>query len=330
MRVTHQLIANTVIRNVNRNLARMTKYQDMLSSGKRINKPSEDPVAITRIMGYITSLQQNTQYQRNIDAAENWIHTTEDALAGINDVLQRARELAVSGADGSKPPEARRAIAMEVDELIGVVVQLANSSIGGRYIFAGYKTTSPPFERKATVSEILEFADYDPYTDSIEIDGSLVQSIQYHGDEGKIKWEIAPNVEITGNLDGNSLFMEIELEDENNTSFNASIFAVLEKLAVGLYKNDQETINQALGDLSRCIDHILDKRSALGAISKGLEITKNKTTLEELNLTKLRSHLEDIDFAETFMYFSTMETLYYASLSAGARIMVPSLIDFLR
>src|SRR5690606_33446751 len=105
------------------------------------------------------------------------------------------------------------------------------------------------------------------------------------GDEGKIKWEIAPNVEITGNLDGNSVFMEIELADENNTSFNASIFAVLEKLAVGLYKNDQETINQALGDLSRCIDHILDKRSALGAISKGLEITKNKTTLEELNLT---------------------------------------------
>jgi len=314
MRVTHQLIANTVIRNVNRNLARMNKYQDMLSSGKSINLPSDDPVAITRIMGYITSLQQNAQYQRNIDAAESWINTTEDALAGINDVLQRARELAVSGADGSKPPEARKAIAMEVDELVGVVVQLANTSLGGRYIFAGYKTTSPPFERKATVSEIL----------------SLVQSIQYHGDEGKIKWEIAPNVEITGNLDGNSLFMEIELEDENNTSFNASIFAVLEKLAVGLYKNDQETINQALGDLSRCIDHILDKRSALGAISKGLEITKNKTTLEELNLTKLRSHLEDIDFAETFMYFSTMETLYYASLSAGARIMVPSLIDFLR
>src|SRR5690554_4549907 len=108
MRVTHQLIANTVIRNVNRNLARMNKYQDMLYSGKSINLPSDDPVAITRIMGYITSLQQNAQYQRNIDAAESWINTTEDALAGIDDVLQRARELAVSGADGSKPPEARK------------------------------------------------------------------------------------------------------------------------------------------------------------------------------------------------------------------------------
>jgi len=120
--------------------------------------------------------------------------------------------------------------------------------------------------------------------------------------------------------------MQIELEPGNETS----IFASLEKLVYGLNENKEETINEALGELSQCIDHILDKRAALGAISKGLEITKNKTTLEELNLTKLRSHLEDIDFAETFMHFSTMETLYYASLSAGARIMVPSLIDFLR
>ena len=97
MRVTHSLIANTVIRNINRNLYRLNKYQDMLSSGAAINKPSDDPVKITRIMGYATSLQQNEQYQRNLDAAESWINTTEDALAGMNDVLQRARELAVSG-----------------------------------------------------------------------------------------------------------------------------------------------------------------------------------------------------------------------------------------
>ena len=86
----------------------------MLSSGAAINKPSDDPVKITRIMGYATTLQQNEQYQRNLDAAESWINTTEDALAGMNDVLQRARELAISGADGTKPAEARQAIAMEM------------------------------------------------------------------------------------------------------------------------------------------------------------------------------------------------------------------------
>lgn len=294
MRVTHSLIANTVIRNINRNLYRLNKYQDMLSSGAAINKPSDDPVKITRIMGYATSLQQNEQYQRNLDAAESWINTTEDALAGMNDVLQRARELAVSGADGTKPAEARQAIAMEIDELINVLVQLGNTSLGGRYIFAGHKTTTVPFERNPA--------------------GDVI----YHGDQGAITWEIAPSVTINGNIAGQSLLVDTE------------IFRHLEDLVAGLNTNDSEAINQALGALSDSIDVILDKRAALGAIGKGLEITKNKTTLEELNLTKLRSQLEDIDFAETIMHFSTMDTLYRASLSAGVRIMVPSLIDFLR
>ena len=122
----------------------MTRYQDMLSSGKAINKPSDDPVRIARIMGYQASLQQNKQHQRNIDAAMSWLDTTEDALSGMTDVLQRARELAVSGADGPKPPESRRAIAKEIDELVGVLVQLANTSFGGRHIFAGYQTTASP------------------------------------------------------------------------------------------------------------------------------------------------------------------------------------------
>ena len=188
MRVTHRMIANTVIRNVNRNLAQMTRYQDMLSSGKAINKPSDDPVRIARIMGYQASLQQNKQHQRNIDAAMSWLDTTEDALSGMTDVLQRARELAASGADG-KPPESRRAIAKEIDELVGVLVQLANTSFGGRHIFAGYQTTASPFSRDA-------FLATEP------------TSVVYHGDRGEIRWEVAPGVEVKGNIDGEALLMD--------------------------------------------------------------------------------------------------------------------------
>ena len=300
MRITHQLIANTVIRNVNRNLWRMSRYQDMLSSGKAITKPSQDPVKITRIMGYNVSLQQNEQYQRNIEAAKAWLDSTEDALAGINDALQRARELAVSGADGSKPPSARKAIAMEVDELVGVLVQMGNSSLGGRYLVAGHQTTNAPFTRDKSLL------------------ATEPSSVVYHGDKGTLQWEIAPNVTIKGNIDGHSLFMETK------------IFEHLEALVAGLNADDTNAVSDALTNIADSIDAILDKRAALGAISNGLELSQKKASLEELNLTSLRSQLEDIDFAETFMHFSTMETLYHASLSAGARIMVPSLIDFLR
>ena len=300
MRVTHRMIANTVIRNVNRNLAQMTRYQDMLSSGKAINKPSDDPVRIARIMGYQASLQQNKHHQRNIDATMSWLDTTEDALSGMTDVLQRARELAVSGADGTKPPESRRAIAKEIDELVGVLVQLANTSFGGRHIFAGYQTTASPFSRDKRLL------------------ATEPTSVVYHGDRCEIRWEVAPGVEVKGNIDGEALLMDTR------------IFEYMEDLIAGLESDDLAAVNTALGNLSAGIDIILDHRAALGAIRNGLELTMNKTTLEELNITSLRSKLEDIDFAETFMYYSTMATLYTASLSAGARIMVPSLIDFLR
>ncbi|NLM46092.1 MAG: flagellar hook-associated protein FlgL, partial [Firmicutes bacterium] len=111
---------------------------------------------------------------------------------------------------------------------------------------------------------------------------------------------------------------------------DTGIFTHMEELIDALRNNNDGEINTALDNLSKSIDDIQDYRSALGAISNGLRMTMNKTTLEELNITGLRSKLEDIDFAETFMYYSTMAVLYEASLAAGARIMVPSLIDFLR
>ncbi|NLM46521.1 MAG: flagellar hook-associated protein FlgL, partial [Firmicutes bacterium] len=225
MRVTHRIIANTVIKNINANLTRMNRYQNMLSSGKVISKPSDDPVKISRIMGYTTELQQNKQYQRNIDAAQSWLESTENALAGINDVLQRARELAVSGADGTKPQEARDAIAMEVDELIDVLLQLANTSVGGRYIFAGYKTTSLPFTRDK----------FQPLP---------ADRVAYHGDSGALRWEIAPGVTVKGNIDGQTLFMD------------TGIFTHMEELIDALRNNNDGEINTALDNLSKSIDDI--------------------------------------------------------------------------
>lgn len=145
MRVTNSLIKNTVLRNVQRNLANMNHYQDMLSSGKTVTKPSDDPIKVTRIMGYNSALDQNKQYQQNIQSAVSWLHTSEDAMDGMNSLLQRARELTVAGASETMSPQSRKAVAMEVDELINVLVQLGNSTYEGRNVFSGFKTSTTPF-----------------------------------------------------------------------------------------------------------------------------------------------------------------------------------------
>ena len=292
MRVTHQLMKQSVLTNVHKNLGQMSRLQNMLSSGKTLHKPSDNPIKVTQVMSYTTSLARNEQYQKNILAAKSWMSVTEDSLESITEILQRARELSIAGANGTMPEEARRAIAMEVDQLTDALIQMGNSSYQGRYIFSGHQTNIVPFSRDAVIS--------------------------YHGDEGSISWEVAPSVTIRGNIDGDELFM------------SSNLFQSMEQLTQALFNNDDVAINLSIDKLDTVLDRVLDKRAAIGAMTNGLDMTMEKFLSEKLNFTELRSQLEDIDFAETYMNFAMMENIYRASLSAGARIIQPSLLDFLR
>jgi len=286
--------------NIQRNLRNMNHYQNMLSSGKTITKPSDNPISVARVMSYNSVLSQNMQYQKNIHAATTFVETTESALKGINEVLQRARELALTGANGTMSEDDLRAVAKEVDELNNVLVQLANSSIEGRYVFAGFKTTSVPFARDK---------------DLLQTEPS---SVTYQGNTGSINWEVAPNVTIKGNLDGHTMFMD------------SCIFEYMDTLVQGLEGNDHSVIDDSIANLTEAIQFVLDNRAGLGAIVNGLELSREKYLDENLSVTQLRSTLEDIDLAKAIINFNVMENVYRSSLSTGARIMQPSLIDYLR
>lgn len=301
MRVTHQLIKNNVMRNIHNNLGRMSKLQNMLSSGKQLSKPSDDPVRVARVMSHNTTLARSDQYKRNIHSANSWMNVTEGALQHIGDVLQRARELAIKGATGTNSEGSRRAIAMEIDELTNVLVQLGNTSYEGRYIFAGYQTNDEPFSRDKSLLESGE-----------------PTSVTYTGDDGILTWEVAPQVTIRGNITGNELFLDLD------------IFATMDNLEKALLDGDDAAMQEAIGKLSAAVDHILDKRASIGAITNGLETVMEKYLSDDIAFKELRSQLEDIDFAEMYMNFAVMESIYRASLSAGARIIQPSLLDFLR
>ncbi len=301
MRITHRLVANTVIRNIHFNLDRMHQVQNMLSTGKVLHKPSDDPIKVSRVMGYNSALDQNQQYRRNIDSARSWLEVTEGALQGVNEVLQRARELAIAGASGTMPETARQALAKEVDELTNVLVQLGNSSYEGRYLFAGFQTSTVPLVRDKSLLGLGEPV-----------------SVVYHGDRGRISWEVAPSVTIKGNVDGQDLF------------FDSGLLETMDRLVQGLETGDAGAVQSALGGLDSAIDYVLDKRAALGAIVNGLNVLNHHLETENLSFTELRSRLEDIDFAETIMNFSVLEHLYRASIATGAKIIQPSLLDYLR
>ncbi|HHX94792.1 MAG TPA: flagellar hook-associated protein FlgL [Clostridia bacterium] len=298
MRVTNGMIADTVLRNLNRNLKRLQKMQEQMSSGKTVSRPSDDPVNVARIMRLQSMVHEQEKYHDNMKNAQGYIDNAESALATVSDIMNRARELAVYGANGSMSDEDRKALAAEVDELISETIEVANTSFDGRYVFGGFKSEEPPFSRD-------------------EVDGS----INYSGDSGKMEWEVARGVTIPVNIPGDELFQ--------NGSGN--VFDVLLQLKEALETSDQEALSgSVLEGVDAASNLILSQRAVLGARSNRLEVAQDRAFISNINMTEMLSKLEDVDWAEASMNFATAAAVYNAALATGAQVIQPTLLDYLR
>jgi len=100
MRITDNMLITNFLNNYNNNLERLQKNQNMLSTGKRISRPSDDPVAVATSLRIRTDMARNDAYTKNADDAKSWLDITDTALSQLNDLLQRTRELAVEGSNG--------------------------------------------------------------------------------------------------------------------------------------------------------------------------------------------------------------------------------------
>jgi flagellar hook-associated protein 3 FlgL len=288
MRVTNSMMINTVLRDLNNNLSKMTKSQEQLSSGRRINRPSDDPVGIVSALRLRTSLTELDQYKSNAEDASSWLDTTDSSLNESGAVLQRVRELAVSAANDYLTQTERDAIYKEVDQLKQHLVQVGNTTFAGKYIFSGTKTSTTPFDNGGG----------------------------YNGDNVIFNYEIAIGVNIPINVDGQTAF--------------SGAFGAIDQFLVDLTNADTMSISTDIGLLDLAINNQLEIRADIGAKVNRLELAINRMDAETVNLTGLLSKTEDVDAAALITRLKMQESVYNASLSAGAKIVQPTLIDFLR
>lgn len=305
MRITNQSILHNYLNNLNKNLANLSRYQDQMSSGKEVRRPSDDPFAVTRSMSLYTSLNQNAQYLRNIEDSLGWVDMTDSALGHLGDIMHRLRELVVKGATGSLADADRDAIKDEVIQLVGQLAQIANTNYDGRYIFGGQDTTKPPFE----------------------VDGyQLIYTGASGQDKEMLTREISQNVVMEINVPGSWL-----ISGKAGQALSDDLPSVLNEIVLSLENADTDALGgKLLEQLDKHIDNILALRSEMGAKYNRLEAAKQKNEEETFNMKELLSKTEDIDFAEKIMEYSMMANVYYASLSMGARILMPSLLNFLK
>ncbi|WP_210023610.1 MULTISPECIES: flagellar hook-associated protein FlgL [unclassified Paenibacillus] len=302
MRVTQGMLNNQFLRNMNTNLNRINDHQNQLSTGRRINKPSDDPVGMSFALRYRSELSANDQYESNLDTATSLLDFTDTMMGQANDVIQRVREVAVQGANGTNPQQALDAMRSEVDQIYKQMVSIGNSQFNGRYVFNGQLTDNPPYS-EATAA-----------TDKV--------------DTGDIVFEIGVGVRIAANKTGNKVFGEAV--DLNNPGANDNIFKVMQDLSAALASGNTLEINNTIGRLDQCNDKFLEARADVGARMNRMELAQSRLADINVNLQTLKSKTEDADVAEVITNLKTDESVYQSSLSVGAKIIRPSLIDFLR
>ena len=146
MRVTQSMLSGNLLRNLSNSYSKLDKLQEQINTGKKVTRPSDDPVVAMKGIGYRTDLNNVEQYSRNIGEAYNWLDTTDDTFDKIGSTLQRANELMVQATSDTTTPEDRKKINSELKQLREHVQSLANTKIGERYIFSGTKTTTAPYQ----------------------------------------------------------------------------------------------------------------------------------------------------------------------------------------
>lgn len=148
MRVTQSMLSSNMLRNLTTSYSKMGKLNEQLTTGKKVNRPSDDPVVAMRGLGYRMQVDKVAQYQRNIGEVNNWLDSTDDALDKVGQALHRTKELVTNAANtGTMTDADREKIKSELDQLRQQIQDTANTKVGDKYIFSGTKTETPLYTK---------------------------------------------------------------------------------------------------------------------------------------------------------------------------------------
>jgi flagellar hook-associated protein 3 FlgL len=291
-RVTNATQTLTAQRNLQVSLQRQAQLYDQATSRKQITKPSDDPTATASALGVRSDQAATAQYKRNVDNGDAWLTTADSTLSSVEDIMRRVRDLTVSGAnDGSLSPEAKGAIVTELDGLKKSLLSLANTTYLGRTVFAGNSDAGVAFR-----------PDYS-FTGAA---GSTVER------------RIGPDTTVRVDADGAAVF----------GTGAGSVFAVIDTIS-----NDLQTgvnVGPRLGEIDDRMKAIVGEHAEIGGRQTRLDKAKDTIAVGANSLEAQRSNLEDVDLSKVLLDLKTQDVNYQTAIAVTARVLQPTLMDFLR
>lgn len=447
MRVTNKMLANNYLTDMSTNLNNLQRIQQQMSTGKNFTKPSDDPFNVARSMQMHTSIDANTQYNKNITNTINWLDTTDTALGQLGNVFQGIREKLVAAGNAAYGSNDRTKIKDEINQRIGQISQILNTTFAGEYVFGGTKGASKPVDASMDSS-------FGAVTNTIAGGTGTISGKFYGSGNATFKIEVAEvkvvnsinrvtkinvtkttsvgntsTLSVSANGDGsfdigNDLTFKIDDSNSNKAAVTGSspapgstytfdctssgnadlIYCKADKtelntdtaksdpnsqdaLEFNMISNKRQTeisqgvlvdynvsasdvikygdgdkddlrkllsrivnnldgkdengannesaatkalTNEDLADLDKAIKQTLKVRSEVGAKQNRMDSAKEQNVQGNTNMTDILSKTEDIDITQKVMEFATMQTVYLASLQTSAKVLQPTLMDYMR
>ena len=294
MRITNSIMQRSALAAIQLGLRRLNDAQTQVTTGKRIQKASDNPVAASEIMTTSASLDAIDQYKRNIDAAKSRATTEEGVLDKLSDALSRAKELGVGQGGADATAQTRRIAKAEVDQLLQFVVGLGNTKMGDEYLFGGKYAGRPPIVAGA------------PYYDAA------------YPPSGTRDVEISAGQFLDANHDGMQVFVDTKAIES------------LQDLSNALGNNDQAAIAAALTKLDGSFDGVQALIGDVGARVNQMQVMGANLDALKVNLQTFKSDLEDVDLEKAVTELVGRQTAYQAALLATSRVSGMTLTDYLR
>jgi flagellar hook-associated protein 3 FlgL len=281
------------MRGLQANQGRLSTTENQLTSGKQITRPSDSPTGTMTAMLLRSDMHTQDQYSRNAQDGVNWLNTIDSALSSANDQTQRVRDLMVQGmsAGAGGSDSARAGIATEIDQIRDSLIGIANTRYIDRPVFGG--TTGGG-------------AAYD-------------SSGSYVGDDGTVTRTVAEGTKVRVDSNGEDVF----------GTGNNQVFSVLADISDHM-QNDPSQLSDDLDRLDTAMKSIQVAQASVGARTNRVETLQQTANDRQVDLQSQLSEVEDIDLPKTITDMTLQQTAYQAALGATAKVIQPSLMDFLR
>jgi flagellar hook-associated protein 3 FlgL len=275
----------------------MNLAQQQLSSGKRINLPSDDPTGTAQAFSLHNHLASLDQNQKIIQQAQGYLNATDSAMGGVTNLLRQARTIAVQASSDTITDESKQALAKQVQSIIQSLGTIGNSTYGSRYLFAGQRNDAPPYVANG---------------ENFTYQGGSAKT-----QDGDIRLDIGVGESVRINASG----------DEAITPAINALANLRDRIRGG---KSAEISTLSLKEMDDAIQQNLSVRSDVGTRSQHLQQILQRNDAAKVNFSRILSDIEDTDIPKAVVELQSAQTAYQAALQSTARIGQISLLDFLR